>query len=132
MDGKFLVMSMASFSTVDEYLAAIPSDIARETLVKLRAIIRDEIPDAEEVISYGMPMFKHRGMVIGYAFFKKHSSLFPGGTVERFADKLDGYKTSKGTIQFPHDHLMPEALIREIARNRYDENERLFQEKKKK
>ncbi len=125
-------MSMSSFSNVEEYLAAIPSEIARETLVKLRAIIRNEIPDAEEVISYGMPMFKHHGMVIGYACFKKHSSLFPGGTVERFADKLNGYKTSKGTIQFPHDHLLPESLIREIVRNRYDENERLFREKKKK
>src|SRR5882672_10939699 len=90
---------------VNEYLANTPEP-ARSTLKHIRAVIKSVVPkDATEVISYGMPMFKYNGMLVGYAAFKSHCSLFPtgSGVLDRFEKELKGYRTSKGTIQFPSD-----------------------------
>ena len=58
--------------TVDEYLAGIPEP-AQSTLKHIRAVIRSVVPaETAEVISYGIPMFKYRGMLVGYAAFKNH------------------------------------------------------------
>lgn len=107
---------------VDAYIAAVQPESARESLDYLRKIIHDEAPDAVECISYGMPGYKLKGYLCGFAAFKNHCSLFPGGRVELFLDKLGGYKVSKGTIQFPHGHFIPEPLIREIVRTCVEAN----------
>lgn len=109
--------------TVDEYLANTPEP-ARSTLRHIRAVIQSVVPkETTEVISYGMPMFKYRGMLVGYAAFKKHCSLFPTGSgVENFAKELAGYHTSKGTIQFPSDKPLPDMLLKKIVKYRIKEN----------
>ncbi len=73
---------------------------ARGTLEKLRAAIRSAAPaEAVETISYGMPAFKYKGILVWFAAFSKHCSLFPKASViEQFKDELKGYVTSKGTI----------------------------------
>ena len=88
----------------------------------MRLVIKDELPDAIETISYGMPLFKFHGMVVGFAAFKNHCSLFPGHTVADFAEELKDYKTSKGTVQFSPKKPISEDLIRAIVRRRADEN----------
>lgn len=108
--------------SVDGYLDSLESDEARRRLERIRSIIREEAPDAEEGISYGMPGYKLNGPLVYYAAFKAHCSLFPAGKVEQFADILKDYKTSKGTIQLPNDQPLPEELIRSIVRARADEN----------
>ena len=110
--------------TVDEYLAEIPEP-ARSTLTHIRKVIRSVVPkDTIEVISYGMPMFKYNGMLIGYAAFAKHCSLFPTGSgVDGFKKELAGYRTSKGTIQFPSDKGFPDALLKKIVKARVKENQ---------
>jgi uncharacterized protein YdhG (YjbR/CyaY superfamily) len=113
---------MKSYESVEQYLESIENIDAKASLTWIRSIIRSELPDAEETISYGMPMFKLHGMVVGFAAFKKHCSLFPGHTVADFADELKDYKTSKGTIQFPNNKPLPEALVRAIVRARANEN----------
>jgi uncharacterized protein YdhG (YjbR/CyaY superfamily) len=110
--------------TVDKYLANVPEP-ARTTLQHVRAVIRSVVPkETTEVISYGIPMFKFRGMLVGYAAFKNHCSLFPTGSrvLDQFAKELAGHRTSKGTIQFPPDQPLPDALIRKIVRARVREN----------
>src|SRR5258708_3777487 len=63
--------------SVEEYLARVPQP-ARGTLNKVRAAIRSVVPaEATETISYGIPMFKYKGLLLGYAAFSKHCSLFP-------------------------------------------------------
>jgi len=109
---------------VDEYLARVPEP-ARSTLKHVRAVIRSVVPaETTEVISYGIPMFKYNGMLVGYAAFKNHCSLFPtgSGVIEKFAKELKGYATSRGTIQFPSDKPLPDALVRKIVRVRVREN----------
>ena len=110
--------------TVDEYLAGTPEP-ARSTLQHVRKVIQSVVPkETTEVISYRIPMFKFNGMLVGYAAFAKHCSLFPtgSGVIEKFAKELKGYKTSRGTIQFPSDKPLPDALVKKIVRQRVKEN----------
>ncbi len=110
--------------TVDEYLATVPEP-ARSTLRKVRAMIRSTAPrEATEVISYGIPMFKHNGMLLGFAAFAKHCSLFPGAApIAALKDELKSYRTSKGTIQFPMDKPVSAALVKKLVKARMAENE---------
>jgi uncharacterized protein YdhG (YjbR/CyaY superfamily) len=113
----------APAKNVDAYLAGVPKE-ARATLAKLRKTIKAAAPLAAEVISYGMPMYKHHGMVIGFAAFKDHCSIFPGSAVmEAHKDELQRYDTSKGTIRFPANKPLPAALVKKLVKARIAENE---------
>ena len=99
---------------------------ARKLLREMRDTIRLVVPrDAVEVVSYGIPAFKHGRVLVWYAAFADHVSLFPGGSVlVRFENDLADFKTSKGTIQFPLDRSLPTALIKRIVRARVAEIQR--------
>jgi uncharacterized protein YdhG (YjbR/CyaY superfamily) len=114
----------AAPKTVDEYLARVPEP-ARSTLKKMRAAIRSAVPrDATETFSYRMPAFRHHGVLVWYAAFADHCSLFPTGSiVEAFKDELERFKTSKGTIQFPADKPLPTVLIKKLVKARVAQNE---------
>jgi uncharacterized protein YdhG (YjbR/CyaY superfamily) len=100
----------------DAYIATFPAHIQTQ-LQRLRAIIRSVLPDAEETIAYSMPAFRQRVNLVYYAGFKSHISLFPtAAPIEAFAGELKGFKTSKGTIQFPLDQPLPEKLIKRIVK----------------
>jgi uncharacterized protein YdhG (YjbR/CyaY superfamily) len=105
--------------SVDEYLAGVPEP-ARGTLNKIRATIRSAAPpEATEVISYGIPAFKHNGVLIWFAAFSNHCSLFPtAAVIEKFKNELKGFTISKGTIQFPTDKPLPAALVRKMVKAR--------------
>jgi uncharacterized protein YdhG (YjbR/CyaY superfamily) len=114
--------SKASFKTPDEYIGQQPEN-ARNLLRQLRQIIKDAAPQAEEVISYRMPAFKYHGMLVYYAAFKNHYSLFPmTKALEKFKTKLAGYETTKGTIHFSYDRPVPVKLVTEIVQYRIKEN----------
>lgn len=62
---------------VDEYLVAV-TEPARGTLVKVRAAIRSAVPpEATEAISYGMPTFRYKGALVGFAAFSKSLQFLP-------------------------------------------------------
>ena len=109
---------------VDEYLSAVPEP-ARGTLNKMRAAIRSAVPrEAVETISYGMPAFKHNGVLVWFAAFKDHCSFFPTASViEAFKEELKAYPTSKGTIQFPTAKPLPAALVKKLVKARVAQNE---------
>jgi uncharacterized protein YdhG (YjbR/CyaY superfamily) len=116
---------------VDEYLAGVPKE-ARATLEKLRQTIKAAAPMASEVISYQMPMYKHQGMVVGFAAFKDHCSIFPGAAVmDAYKKELERYDTSKGTIRFPANKPLPAALVRKLVKAGIAENEARAKRKKK-
>jgi uncharacterized protein YdhG (YjbR/CyaY superfamily) len=104
---------------VEEYLAGVPEP-ARSTLNKLRAAIRSAVPpEATETISYRIPAFKYKGMLVWFAAFSNHCSLFPtAAVVEAFKNELKGFSTSKGTIHFPTDKPLPTALIKKLVKAR--------------
>lgn len=109
----------AAPKTVGEYLARIPQP-ARRTLAKIRAEIRSAAPPgATETISYGIPAFKYKRVLIWFAAFSNHCSLFPTASViDAFKNDLKGYATSKGTIKFPTDKPLPSALVTKIVKAR--------------
>jgi uncharacterized protein YdhG (YjbR/CyaY superfamily) len=111
-------------TSVDEYFGRLPEP-ARSVLTKLRAAIRSVLPrDAIETISYQIPAFAREGVIVWYAAFADHVSLFPRGSVlAQFKDQLAGFKTSKGTVQFPLDKPLPAALIKRIVKARVAEHE---------
>src|SRR5208282_3002167 len=111
-------------ATVDEYLASV-QEPARSTLNKIRAVIRSAAPpEATESISYRMPAFRYKGVLVWFAAFSNHCSFFPtASVVEAFKPQLKGYSISKGTIQFPADKPLPAALIRKMVRMRVAQNE---------
>jgi uncharacterized protein YdhG (YjbR/CyaY superfamily) len=115
---------------VDEYLAGVPEE-ARATLAKLRQTIKAAAPMAAEGISYQMPMYKHHGMVVGFAAFKDHCSIFPGAAVmDAYKEELKHYDTSKGTIRFPANKPLPATLVKKLVKARIKENEARANRKK--
>ncbi len=114
--------------TVDEYMSLQPEKVI-EALERLRQIIKTLAPEMEEIISYGMPMYKYKGMLVGFAAFKNHLSFFPGGVVEYFKAELKDFKIAKGTIQFTVERPIPEALIKKIILFRMGENEAKWEAK---
>jgi uncharacterized protein YdhG (YjbR/CyaY superfamily) len=103
-------------SVIDDYLAKV-DEPQKSALERVRAIVRQAAPDAEETISYAMPAFKYKGQPLVYfAPFKDHMSLFPtSAPTEILKDKLKDFKVSKGTVQFTVDNPLPEELIKEIV-----------------
>jgi uncharacterized protein YdhG (YjbR/CyaY superfamily) len=106
-------------TSVEEYLVGVPEP-ARGVLSKMRAVIRSAMPrEATEVISYRIPAFKHGVVLVWYAAFANHCSLFPtAAVIEKFKKELKGFSTSKGTIHFPLSKPLPIALIKKLLRAR--------------
>ena len=103
-------------TTIDEYIADYPKDV-QERLLKVRATIKKAAPRAEEAISYRMPTFVLKGNLIHFAAYANHIGLYPGSRpIEKFKDQLVKYKTSKGTVQLPHDKPLPIGLIGKITK----------------
>jgi uncharacterized protein YdhG (YjbR/CyaY superfamily) len=115
----------AAPKNLEEYLARV-QEPARSTLNKMRAAIRSAVPpEATEIISYGIPAFKHKGVLVWFAAFSNHCSLFPGSSViEAFKNELKGFSTSKGTIQFPLDKPLLAGLVKKLVKARIAENKR--------
>ena len=117
---------------IDEYIATFPAG-TRALLEVLRATIKSAAPDAVEVISYQMPAYKLFGMLVYFAAYQHHIGFYPGASgVVAFAEDLKGYKTSKGTVQFPLDKALPINLITKMVQFRVTENTQKAEVKKKK
>jgi uncharacterized protein YdhG (YjbR/CyaY superfamily) len=111
-------------ANVDEYLDALPG-WSRAALERLRKTIRAAAPNATETISYLMPAVKSDGrIVVWYAAFKDHCSLFPASesVVEALGAELQPYLSGKGTIRFTEDDPIPAALVKKIVKVRLEEN----------
>jgi uncharacterized protein YdhG (YjbR/CyaY superfamily) len=104
---------MAEIRTVDDYIEAQSSD-AQRRLREMRAVIREAVPDANEVISYGMPTYKVGGRRVHFAAAKGHCALY-GAALDAVGDELRPYKTLKGTVQFPLDTPIPRELVRRLV-----------------
>ena len=103
--------------TVDEYILAQDEGI-RDQLLSIRSVLKSELPDATEKISWSMPTYWKGHNIIHFAAAKKHIGLYPGPeAVEHFAEKLDlaGCPYSKGAIRIPCSVELPLSLIAEIA-----------------
>jgi len=116
---KALTKSRGGPKTIDEYLAGVPEP-ARTTLDKMRSVILSAAPKGtEEIISYRIPAFKYKGVLVWFAAFADHCSFFPtAAVIDAFRSELKGYTLSKGTIQFPRNKPLPAALVRKMVKVR--------------
>jgi uncharacterized protein YdhG (YjbR/CyaY superfamily) len=111
-----------TFKDIDEYIA-IQTPEMQTLLEQLRQTIKKAVPEAEEVISYGMPAFKYHGMLVYFAAYKNHIGFYatPTGHSE-FKEELSVYKQGKGSVQFPLNKPLPLDLISRIVQFRVKEN----------
>jgi uncharacterized protein YdhG (YjbR/CyaY superfamily) len=116
-------MSTERPTSVTGYLRAQPA-AARTTLQQVRRAIRRALPDAEEVLSYGMPTYKLSSRaVIYFAAWRNHYSIYPAGDrlAAAFRSELAPYRRVKSTLQFPYDRPAPARLIERLVRFRVTE-----------
>jgi uncharacterized protein YdhG (YjbR/CyaY superfamily) len=116
-------MGKANFTNVDEYITAQP-EAAQVALQLVRSTLHKALPGAEEVIAYKIPAYRlPGGIVLYFAGWKQHYSLYPAGErmIAAFKDQLAPYKVSKGTIRFPLSEPVPVKLIERIAKFRAEE-----------
>lgn len=124
--------SRKHFTTVDEYIQSSPKQV-QQILASLREILKGELPQAEEVISYNIPCFKQNGSyVVYFAGYKTHISLYPfSSEMGKAIKETASYKTSgKGTIQFPLNEPLPIPLIKKIVKYMVQENKKRAEKKK--
>ena len=109
------------FNNIDEYISTFPVEIQAK-LNEIRETIKKAVPEAEETISYQMPAFKYKKILVYFAAFKNHIGFFPTSSgIEAFKDELSEYVTSKGTIRFPLNIPIPLDLINKIVKYRFNE-----------
>ena len=107
-------------TTIDEYLADVNTD-QRQTLNRLRAIVRAAAPQAQECISYGIPAFRLNGRpLVFFGAWTNHCSLYPGNSaiLKRFRDDLKDFEIRKGTIRFLPNSPLPVALVKKLVKAR--------------
>jgi len=110
------------FKNIDEYIATFPKNV-QIILEELRQAVREAAPEAKEVISYQMPAFKQKGILIWFAAYENHIGFYPTASgIETFKEKLSAYETSKGTVRFPLNKPIPSDLVKEIVLFRVKEN----------
>jgi uncharacterized protein YdhG (YjbR/CyaY superfamily) len=119
--GHTLEMAKAGFQSVAQYIASHPRPM-QVVLKKVRDAIRKALPGAEEVISYQIAAYRrHGGIVIYFAGWKEHYSLYPvtASMVAAFGDDFAPYEVNnKGTIRFRLSEAVPVRLIGRIAKFR--------------
>jgi uncharacterized protein YdhG (YjbR/CyaY superfamily) len=116
-------MPISKPNSVDEYIQIRPDQVATY-LRQLRAIIKSVVPDADEVISYGLPSYKYHGMLLSFWAAKNHYALYgrTGTLTTKLQDQLAWYDISKWTIRFGYDKPIPTELISMIVQTRVQEN----------
>ena len=114
--------SPKQFKTIDEYITTVPEDV-QEILKKMRKVIQEAAPEAEEAISYGMPTFKLNGNLVHFAAYETHIGFYPAPSgINAFKEEISEYKSSKGAVQFPLDKAVPYDLVEKMVIFRVQEN----------
>jgi len=108
--------------SIDAYIAQFPLDV-QTLLTQMRQTIQKAAPSATEAMSYQIPTFRLNGNLVHFAGFKRHIGFYPGAAgMAAFQDELAGYKSAKGSVQFPLDKALPLALVRKIVKFRVAQN----------
>lgn len=112
----FLIMDKKNIAkNIDTYISEFPLEI-QATMNEVRNVIKEIAPEATESISWAMPTFKIKKILVQFAGFKNHLGFYPyPETIEYFRDELTSYHTSKGGIQFPYNKPVPFDLIKRIV-----------------
>jgi uncharacterized protein YdhG (YjbR/CyaY superfamily) len=118
--------AMPVYKTMDDYIAD-QSVEAQSKLEEIRAIVRENAPQAEEMLNYKVPAFVlvpggKAEQQIMMAAYKKFIGFYPfPSTMEKFSEELKDYKQGKGSVQFPLNETLPKDLIARMVKYRVKE-----------
>jgi len=109
-------------TTHDDYIAEFPAE-TQAVLREIRAIVKQQVPDAVETISYAIPTFDlNKKHLVHYAGYAKHIGFYPTSSgIAAFKEEISGYKNSTGAVQFPLGEPLPTDLIRRMVEFRIQE-----------
>ncbi|WP_147534264.1 iron chaperone [Bacillus marasmi] len=125
-------VSKQAVDVINDYISQFPPDV-QEKLHEIRKVIKEAAPTATEKISYQMPTFYLYGNLVHFAAHSHHIGFYPAPSgIANFTDQLNGYKRSKGAVQFPFDQPLPIKTISKIVQFRVEENTQNALEKQKK
>jgi len=122
--GAGLESARVAIADIDAYLSQL-EEPTHGTLQTLRRTILEIVPEAEQVISYGVPAFRVGGKTVaGFAAFRDHLSYLPfsGSVLSKLADELEGYTMTKSALHFAADQPLPEALVKKLVAVRLAEH----------
>ncbi len=111
-------------ATIEQYIGTFPEDV-QKLLKELHQKIHAMIPEAEEAISYGIPMFKNKEngkYIVYFSAWKQHISVYPIPHGPKLQNELEPYVAGKGTLQFPLDKPLPYDLIKKVVDELAQEN----------
>ena len=111
------------FTSINEYISTLPEN-AQKAMGEIIATIKDNVPNAEEHISYNMPAFKVNGeYFIHFSAWKNHIGMYPipAGN-EAFQKQIEPYRSAKSSLNFPLAQPMPIKLIEKVIKFRIAEN----------
>ncbi|GAA1935507.1 iron chaperone [Microbacterium aoyamense] len=115
--------------TVDDYLKELdPTD--RDVVAHVYAIAREEVPEAEQGLGYGMPALTYRGKpLVAVKRTQKHIGIYPFSpdAVSAVADAVAALPETgldKGTIRFQPGHPLPDDVLRTLVTARKEQIER--------
>ena len=100
-------------SDVDAYIASVP-EASLEKFTELRNIVKSVVPNAKEVMSYGILGYKidEKRARVFVSGWKDHVAMYPIPKDEALRGKLEPYIRGKGTLWFPLNVPLPKALIK--------------------
>jgi Uncharacterized conserved protein len=105
-------------TNIDQYISSFPTEV-QTVLEKVRQTIRKAAPEAKETISYLMPAFKQRGILVYFAAWTNHIGLYPPISGDKTLEKaVARYAGPKGNLQFPLNEPIPYDLIEKIVKLR--------------
>lgn len=121
------------YKTIDEFIMDFPKNV-QEILTKIRRMIHELVPDAEEAIAYGLPTFRlKKKNLVHFGAFKSHIGFYPTPSgIESFKEQLAIYESGKGSIKFPLNQPIPYDLIKKIVQFRTTEVLEQLNNRKKK
>jgi uncharacterized protein YdhG (YjbR/CyaY superfamily) len=124
--------SKKEIASIDGYLSGLPDNVYL-ALENMREIIRSLVPDVEETISYKIPAFKYKRMLVCFGAAKNHCSFFVMSStlLKEYEEEIKEFDTSTGTIRFTPEKPIPNDLITRIVMARVAENESKSLRKKK-
>lgn len=113
--------SVSGREEIDAWIRQFPAG-TQKLLNQIRTTVTRAVPQAEEVIRYGIPTLRLKQNLLHYAAFDNHIGFYPTpSAMQHFADQLKGYEQGKGSVQIPLDEPLPLRLIEEIAKFRATE-----------
>ncbi len=108
--------------TADDYIGQFEGEV-KTRLLKMRELVKAEVPDAQEGIMYGLVGYKlNKKPLVYFGGYKNHVGFYAiPNTHEIFKEDFAKYKQGKGSVQFPNDEPLPIDLIRRVIAYRKEQ-----------